>query len=604
MVRGVGVFLVVAAALAVATSGRAARAAFVRCHGSTGVLCGTVAVPLDWSGARPGTIKLAVEELPARGTARGVMALIAGGPGQPSAEIFDLASVGFLYRSWFPGYTLVVFDPRGTGNSGPLGCTSVATGAVLDPMLVGACGASLGPSRAFYTTAANVNDLDAVRRTIGVDRIALWGVSYGTKVALAYAQAQPAHVERLLLDSVLATSGPDPMNLDVLQGMPAGLGSLCSTDAVCRALAPDLPAEVAALANRAAVTPLRGTVLSGTGAPLPVSADGATILGIVRSSDLDDGLRAELPSAVAAASAGRPRQLLRLAQLVNGGFSTAATSSSATYYATTCADGHFPWQPTDPVAARQQAIAAAIAALPAGATGPFRTWAASTGSATFCLDWPSPASNAPLPGAQLPDVPVLALSGSLDFRTPTAEASAVVAQFPHGHLLVVPGVGHSVLGSVFSRCVPDAVLTWLAGGTPPSTCPTERPLVADVGAIPVSVAAARPAHGTTGLRGRTLAVVEATVRDAIASWSSVAPGSISGLFGGDVAGSSESSMSLFRYSDVPGVALSGQLEATLHFLGKGPLEDAYGTLTVSGAKAAHGRITITTRGAFHAHWTT
>jgi pimeloyl-ACP methyl ester carboxylesterase len=604
MLRAVCVFLAVAAALSVATRSSAAPAAFVHCHGSTGVLCGTVSVPLDWSGVTPGTIRLSVEELPARGTPRGVLALIAGGPGQPSVETFDLAEDGFLYRSWFPGYTLVAFDPRGTGSSGALGCASVPTGAVPDPVVAGECGSSLGPGRAFYTTAANVTDLDAVRRALGVDRIALWGTSYGTKVALAYAQAQPTHVERLLLDSVLATAGPDPMNLDVLQGMTAGLASLCATHPVCRSLTPNLPAQVAAFANEAAVTPLHGTVLTATGVPIPVSVDGATIIEIVRSSDLDEGIRAELPSAIAAAGAGHPRLLLRLGQSINAGFATAAASSGATFLATTCADGRFPWQPNDALPERKQALDAAIAALPAGATGPFGSWAASTGSASFCLDWPSPAGNAPLAGIQLPDVPVLALSGSVDFRTPTAEAASVVAHFPHGHLLVVPGIGHSVLGTTFSSCVPQAVRTWLSGGTPPATCPAERPYVADVGAIPLSVASAKPAPGTKGLRGRTLAVVEDTVREALASWVMTEPGSISGLTGGYLTGAGPFAMTLFRYSDVPGTSVTGQLSLLRHFGGKGPIETPYGTLVVSGSKAAHGSIRIARSGAIHATWTT
>ena len=39
--------------------------AFSRCPGSTTVQCGNVTVPLDWSGAVPGTLSLAVQELPA-----------------------------------------------------------------------------------------------------------------------------------------------------------------------------------------------------------------------------------------------------------------------------------------------------------------------------------------------------------------------------------------------------------------------------------------------------------------------------------------------------------------------------------------------------------
>jgi len=75
---------VAAVALVVAATEQAASRTFVPCHGSSGVLCGTVSVQLDPSGTVPGSVPLAVEELPADGKPRGVMALLAGGPGQAS----------------------------------------------------------------------------------------------------------------------------------------------------------------------------------------------------------------------------------------------------------------------------------------------------------------------------------------------------------------------------------------------------------------------------------------------------------------------------------------------------------------------------------------
>src|SRR5436190_1969128 len=118
--------LVVAAALAFFAGAGQARAAIglSPCPGKSGVECGTVTVPLDRTGATGGTINLHVEVLPAAGTARGVMFLIAGGPGQGSAGSFDLGP-GFnreLMQFMFPGYTLVAFDNRGTGQSGLIGC--------------------------------------------------------------------------------------------------------------------------------------------------------------------------------------------------------------------------------------------------------------------------------------------------------------------------------------------------------------------------------------------------------------------------------------------------------------------------------------------------
>src|SRR5690349_8116811 len=116
--------LVVAAALAV--PGRAgATIPLTPCGKTTqGLECGTVQVPLDRTGRIPGTIALHVEVLPAEGTARGVMFLIAGGPGQGSAKAYNLGSkdnADFM-RAMLPGYTLVAFDNRGTGSSGLIDC--------------------------------------------------------------------------------------------------------------------------------------------------------------------------------------------------------------------------------------------------------------------------------------------------------------------------------------------------------------------------------------------------------------------------------------------------------------------------------------------------
>ena len=581
--------------LGVSSSASAATLTFAPCHGTSGVLCSAVSVPLDWSGAVPGTTSLSVEELPAKGTPRGVMMLIAGGPGQASALAFDLSSLGSVWQSLFPGYTLVAFDPRGTGGSGFLNC-SLGTSPIAVAQQVTACGNALGPARAFYTTAANADDVDAVRQALGVDKVALWGTSYGTKVELAYAVAHPTHVERLLLDSVVTPTGPDPLGLDTLQGIPLGLTSMCAA-AACRAIDPNLAGEVSSLANRAAVTPIQGRIRTASGRLASVSMDGTTLLGVVVSADLDPGLQAELPAAVEAATAGRPQALLRLAAFGQSGFrlhyATAdASFSEGLFLATMCNDGRFPWQPNDDFATRQQALTAEIAALPAGSTGPFGSWATALGPATYCLTWPSPDGNVPLAAGAFPNVPVLALSGTFDMRTPTANAASVVAQFPQGHLLVVPGVGHSVLTTDPSTCTANAVHAWLNGLAVPDRCARTRPYLANVPQIPASVAKASPARGVGGLRGRTLSVVETTVQDAFAA-EITAGSAVGGLSAGVVTGSL-SSIVLTGYSDVPGVTVSGELRLKLPK--RGPLIVLAGTVTVAGARAAHGTITFTTTG--------
>src|SRR5918995_7509 len=148
--------------------------------------------------------------------------------------------------------------------------------------------------------------------------------------------------------------------------------------------------------------------------------------------------------------------------------------------------GRFPWAPGTPPAQRRATIDAALAALTPGSLGPFGPWSARLGMAYYCEQWPSPAGHTPLGTGPLPDVPVLAVNGGFDLRTPTANALAVVSQFPQGRLIVVPGVGHSVLNLDFSGCSQNAVRSWILGtlGAPMrASCPAVAPLMKVLGSF-------------------------------------------------------------------------------------------------------------------------
>ena len=49
---------------------------------------------------------------------------------------------------------------------------------------------------------------------LGVQKLTLFGISYGTKLALAYARAHPDRVERMALDSVLDPDDADAFGLE------------------------------------------------------------------------------------------------------------------------------------------------------------------------------------------------------------------------------------------------------------------------------------------------------------------------------------------------------------------------------------------------------
>ena len=81
--------LAVAVALPPAAQGAAH---FTSCPGRPGVECARVQVPLDRSAPGASSVGLHVERWVAR-PSRGVLVLLAGGPGQASTRVFDVAGV-------------------------------------------------------------------------------------------------------------------------------------------------------------------------------------------------------------------------------------------------------------------------------------------------------------------------------------------------------------------------------------------------------------------------------------------------------------------------------------------------------------------------------
>src|SRR3954451_1295743 len=531
--------LVVACALAFFAGAAQAHAAvtFTPCPGKASVECGTVPVPLDRTGRTPGTIPLHVEVLPAAAAPRGVMFLIAGGPGQGSAGSFDLAP-GFgrqLMQFMFPGYTLVAFDNRGTGQSGLIDCPPLqktVTGSVeVEARLAADCAVTIGPSRVFYSTRDHADDMDAVRAALGFPKIGLYGVSYGTKLALAYALGYPTHVDRIALDSVVPQEDPDPFDQNVLQEMPGTLARYCA-NSVCKGATPDYAGEVVTLANKIQSKPLRGKVIGANGKTKTLAMNGEEFLSMLIDADLTPGLAAEAPAAVHAALHGNPRPLLRLYDFdLASNELTAADLSFGLNAATNCADGAFPWAPGTPPAGRPAAIDTAIANLPPGALGPFGNWAAKIGTAYFCEEWPSPAGNTPLAGNAMPDVPMIAVDGGFDLRTPVANAEKVYKQFPHGQLLVVPGVGHSVTTADFSGCSQNYVRQWILGTL---NAPIEAQCAKRVQPV-AKVVKVFPKRPTRAAVPSTLKVVGQTLREAEATWWFFLPRTARGLFGGKLA---------------------------------------------------------------------
>ncbi|MBI5310566.1 MAG: alpha/beta hydrolase [Actinobacteria bacterium] len=139
--------------------------------------------------------------------------------------------------------------------------------------------------------------------------------------------------------------------------------------------------------------------------------------------------------------------------------------------ATSCEDFNAPWARGAALGDRQPAIDAAAAATPDDAFMPFsRDTVKDNSLAALCRGWQESADVPSLPAGPLPDVPVLALDGTLDVRTPLAWAEQALAGAPRGQVVPIPHTGHSTIGTDISGCALSLAKRFLIYGGTDGAC--------------------------------------------------------------------------------------------------------------------------------------
>ena len=121
MSRGLLALVALTAAFVATVSDAGAALRFGECKGIDGASCATLRVPLDRSGALPGSLSLRVARAGSAKRGNKVLFALAGGPGQPGA-FFAPFSRNDLGRA-VEGYTVYGLDQRGTGASGVIKCS-------------------------------------------------------------------------------------------------------------------------------------------------------------------------------------------------------------------------------------------------------------------------------------------------------------------------------------------------------------------------------------------------------------------------------------------------------------------------------------------------
>ncbi|GFZ97736.1 alpha/beta hydrolase [Nesterenkonia alkaliphila] len=189
----------------------------------SGMHCGAVTVPKDYDDPDGETIEIefisdSVDDAP-------FLLMNPGGPGSSGYEIVA-EQVDWVFTSELQdAYNIVGFDPRGVARSAPLECmedeeydlwNQLTGDETLDADLVGEavdftdvvaqCQELSGDIIEHVDTVSAARDMDIMRDALGQERLHYFGMSYGTKLGLAYAEIFPEQVGRWALDGVMDTS--------------------------------------------------------------------------------------------------------------------------------------------------------------------------------------------------------------------------------------------------------------------------------------------------------------------------------------------------------------------------------------------------------------
>jgi pimeloyl-ACP methyl ester carboxylesterase len=586
------------------------------CAGTNEVACGHLTVPVDPSGAIPGAITLAMRRhLSPVGYAKTAVIALAGGPGQSALPFMsDFAQIlGPIVST----RDLIVFDQRGTGLSHPLSCAAFEhLKGGTTPLAVSICAGQIGQTRGLYTTADTVADIEAIRQAGGYEKLVLYGTSYGTKVAERYAQEYPSHVEALVLDSVVPSTGRDAFEEPTFTAVSRILRQLCSADA-CKHITPEPVVDLARLVKRMGNGSIGGRFIDDQGRSEPVRIYANDLLGVLMEGDFDPILRAEFPAAVRLAVDGDTAALVRLLARAGSGEEAEGEESlsegfdTPLYYSTICEESVFPWNRSSSPKTRLDEALSALRAQPANAFAPFTPAnALALSDVVPCASWPFASAGPEVDEAPFPNVPTLILSGADDLRTPTANARQVASQIPDAQLLVVPNTGHSVLGADPTPCAHNA-LQALFEGKPVRQCKDRTPPALELPTPlpPRSLAAVPLTRGSHGKAARTVDAAILTLQDCgrqllltlLGEASSESLGGPSARAGGLLAGwcgISGDTQLLRGYSYVPGVTVSGKVSSGVAKLSIGGSAAVHGTLTV-----AHGVLTGVLAGE-HVHLST
>lgn len=395
------------------------------------------------SGQSSRLIQLAFVRLKSTATQPGAPIIwLAGGPGTPGIVMGRIPVYFSLFDKLRGVADVILLDQRGSGMSTPnLDCP--ATPVPRDAFETSekwlraytdtsrACAEHWrfkGVDLTAYTTDANAEDIDDLRRAIGAERINLIGHSYGTVLAQAAIRRYGDRIKQVVLAS---TDTPDtlltlPSTWDMLFKK---LSYFAGEDAAVNKLVPDMEALYRRVLNKLERNPLTLTIVDAQSKrPVNIRVGKIGLQWLMRLNMGNDARTFSIfPALLYTIDRGDYSILTRQIEPLYNSFQ----GRSAMANALDCSSG---WSAERLAQVRREAPQALFSNVNL-------QWESDVCKAIGLTKMPAPQPRI------LSTLPTLFLSGALDSNTPPFQAEEVRWGFPNSTHLIIENSGHEMLPS-------------------------------------------------------------------------------------------------------------------------------------------------------------
>ncbi|HEY1353922.1 MAG TPA: alpha/beta fold hydrolase [Ktedonobacteraceae bacterium] len=424
------------------------------------VNCGYVTVPENRGTNNGQKVKLAVAIFKAPQYMNSIdpapVLRLDGGPGGPSLDNWAHFVNSGDYSTLIFDHDVIMFDQRGTGYSTPsLKCpeliaqqsASSSTGGQTYQQAAHECYnrlTSQGIDLNGFNSLQNAADVADLIHALGYQQMTLYGVSYGTRLALTVMRLYPAVIHAAVLDSVYPTTHNRNDLPSDAQRVFSVLFEGCAKDTRCNAKYPHLQDVFYSLVDQLNAHPISfNTVDITTNQPHTIQFAGDDLVSFVFSTLYATSLIPQIPQTIFQIRAHQYTQLAT----IYGEIVFDDTFSDGMFYSAECSED-WPFLTLQDITTSEQGITPQIVKV-FGQEDEQQEYA-------ICQFWKVQRVPATQKQPVTSRVPTLIVTGEYDPITPPANGQEVARTLSQSYFFQFPGQGH---GQQYSSGCSDQIIS-------------------------------------------------------------------------------------------------------------------------------------------------